>query len=146
MAFRLKDQDLQVKLDDISGGDFTQSLQSRAKYKDLHVMLDVPFRRAGKNTKRYEAYFFADEIEEVPDYNPHEWNVWPDTTPPEDEMMRIEIFEPDLSGDEKYNPTKVLYHLCATFKNREWIVQGEPLFWYQKHKRDWKVRFRPWEF
>ena len=39
-------------------------------------MFDVPFRRAGKNTKRYEAYFFLDEIEEIeeiPAYDPNKY-------------------------------------------------------------------------
>lgn len=65
MKYRLKDQELQKKLDEISGGDFSEKLQKSVRVLNS-VAIGVPFsREKGKNTKWFEAFFFPDEIEEV---------------------------------------------------------------------------------
>ena len=101
--YRLKDRDLQAKLDELSGGEFS---------KNLHLFDDELFASGwGKNLcftqtedengeeleeprtykqPQFGAFFNANEVEAVPEYNPHKWNRWPDVTPPEDVPMRVE--------------------------------------------------------
>ena len=146
MKYALKDRDLQKKLDDISGGDFTKSLQKAVRPKWSHLMFDVPFRRAGKNTKRYEAYFFLDEIEEIeeiPAYDPNKWNVWPDTNPPEGKLMRVEMYEPAEHDGPEYKPEKVHYRLCAIYEHGWRYCYGSNAL--IQRTQNLRIRYRPWE-
>lgn len=139
MTWRLKDQELQRKLDEISGGDFTEALQKYAKPSEF-LMFTVPFRRAGKNTKRYEAYFFAEEIEEVPQYDPHKWNEWPSVEPPYFVFMRMERLETQYPNAEPEDV--VIDRFCGFFSNGVW--HDADGFEYHPPEGD-KLFFRPWD-
>ena len=78
----------------------------------------------------------SQDIEPFLEYNPDDWNAYPEVTPPEGVLMRVEIEYPD--GD--------VSRACSIFKDEVWweAVNGEPI--------DVEVtsigkvkRFRPWE-
>ena len=133
MKYRLKDRELQKKLDDISDGDFSKQLEGivgRPAFNSLIV-------RFGSKTlgsevvNKFRADFSLDEIEEAPEYNPHGWNDFPKVTPPYDVLMRCE--EDTEDGTE---------HLCMKFVRDE-----DGGHWTDEHGMGvWNcTRFRPWE-
>ena len=91
MKYRLKDRELQKKLDEISDGDFSARLhKERELIKDsfkkeprLHVLW------FGEGSQ-FSAALYADMLEEVREYDPHKWNEYPEVTPPEGVLMRVE--------------------------------------------------------
>ena len=142
--YRLKDRALQKKLDEISGGDFSQKLQEKTPYQLTHTFVEVGFsREKGKNTRWFTATFRPDEIEEVPTYDPTRWNAWPDVEPPKGVLMRVEVKyrDRDLETPE---PTfgKVRERTCARFTGEYWIRSDGSSILFQM---DEIVRFRPWE-
>lgn len=91
MQYRLKDHELQRKLDEISDGDFSARLhKERELIKDsfqneprLHVLW------FGEGSQ-FSAALYADMLEEVREYDPHGWNDFPEVEPPEGVWMRVE--------------------------------------------------------
>lgn len=91
MKYRLKDRELQKKLDEISDGDFSARLhKERELIKDsfkkeprLHVLW------FGEGSQ-FSAALYADMLEEVAEYDPHGWNDFPEVEPPEGVLMRVE--------------------------------------------------------
>ena len=98
MKYRLKDRELQRKLDELSDGDFSARLhKERELIKDsfkkeprLHVLW------FGEGSQ-FSAALYADMLEEVREYDPHKWNEYPEVTPPEGVWMRCET---DLNAIE----------------------------------------------
>ena len=98
MKYRLKDRELQAKLDEISGGDFSKTLDEwdflvlRSKPGEEKGGISISFGPIGPAERcRFKANFSFEELEEVPEYDPHGWNSWPGVEPPEDVLMRLEI-------------------------------------------------------
>ena len=91
MQYRLKDHELQRKLDEISDGDFSARLhKERELIKDsfqkeprLHVLW------FGEGSQ-FSAALYVDMLEEVREYDPHGWNSFPEVEPPEGVWMRVE--------------------------------------------------------
>lgn len=91
MKYRLKDRELQRKLDELSDGDFSARLhKERELIKDsfkkeprLHVLW------FGEGSQ-FSAALYADMLEEVREYDPHGWNDFPEVEPPEGVWMRVE--------------------------------------------------------
>ena len=91
MKYRLKDRELQRKLDEISDGDFSARLhKERELIKDsfqkeprLHVLWFG-------ECSQFSAALYADMLEEVREYDPHGWNDFPEVEPPEGVWMRVE--------------------------------------------------------
>ena len=138
-TYRLKDSELQKQLDEISGGDFSEKLQEKAKNLTRLNFIQVVFsREKGKNTRWYEAWFRSEEIEELKEYDPRAWNDYPDVKPPKDGIYRVEVFyeKTDLSPD---------IQAAGHWDGSRWRVDdprgggGFPLY---EGKR---LRFRPWE-
>ena len=94
--YRLKDRDLQAKLDDLTNGAFSKNLHPYdetlfASYGDQEVVVEaLPGKRKHREPK-FGFWFTSDEVEAVPEYDPHGWNSWPGVEPPEDVLMRLEI-------------------------------------------------------
>ena len=127
--YRLKDRELQKKLDEISGGSFTESLESIKKPSCIVF-------QARNGGPAMSVNLTKQDIEQFLEYNPNDWNVFPDVTPPEGVLMRVEIEYPD--GD--------VSRTCAIFKDEVWweAVNGEPID--EEVTLTGKVkRFRPWE-
>ena len=87
MKYRLKDRELQKKLDEISNGGLSRMLGRLPYYttqssepdflhfsKNPHLMLEVT----------------SDMLESLREYNPHGWNSFPEVEPPEGVLMRVE--------------------------------------------------------
>lgn len=75
----------------------------------------------------------AIEFEEV--YDPHAWNNFPEITPPEDVLMRVEI---DANG--------ILLRNCAAFSGADWRITADGSAIYSDgYILDNVKRFRPWE-
>lgn len=99
MTVRLKDSELQKKLDEISGGDFSKALMSEniSNYGDSDV-IDIyygdQYCYPGSFTKKFSRHhirLFKSEIEQVNNYDPTKWNLWPEVTPPYNVLMRAEV-------------------------------------------------------
>lgn len=138
MKYRLKDRELQEKLDAISGGDFSKKLQDPAKSEEGFAVAYGDFPEI--NGLRHLSIFLADEIEEVPEYDPNAWNEWPDVTPPEKVLLRAEILTEryDQNGPEPKGG-RPRYRGCA-----KWIGYWD--FFGDAHvSMNETVRFRPWE-
>ena len=90
--YRLKDQELQKKLDELSDGDFSKRLESGLVSKEYPaeiycVSCDL---YAGTKRGRIEIRLTGCEIETVQKYDPKAWNSYPEVTPPEGVLMRVE--------------------------------------------------------
>lgn len=126
MRFRLKDRELQKKLDEISNGGLSRMLGRLPYYttqssepdflhfsKNPHLMLEVT----------------SDMLESLREYNPHGWNSFPEVEPPEGVLMRVEC-----------NQMKT----CLVFGNGKWrYPSGES---FENYEFAFPVkRFRPWD-
>lgn len=126
MRFRLKDRELQKKLDEISNGRLSRMLGRLPYYttqssepdflhfsKNPHLMLEVT----------------SDMLESLREYNPHGWNSFPEVEPPEGVLMRVEC-----------NQMKT----CLVFENGKWrYPSGES---FENYEFAFPVkRFRPWD-
>jgi hypothetical protein len=86
--YRLKDQELQKHLDAISGGAFSECLKV-----DLFFFEDgvtrINFGKKFGYASQFSVLILKDELEELPEYNPDDWNHYPEVTPPENTWMRV---------------------------------------------------------
>ena len=96
MRYRLKDRELQRKLDEATDGEFSRRLQNDRERMDGMILIGcmgmIEDRRRHNHTKlqRMTLCFAPDEIEEVAEYDPHGWNDFPEVEPPEGVWMRVE--------------------------------------------------------
>ena len=96
MKYRLKDRELQKKLDEATDGEFSRRLQNDRERMDGMILIGcmgmIEDRRRHHHTKiqRMTLCFATDEIEEVAEYDPHAWNKYPEVEPPKDVWMRCE--------------------------------------------------------
>ena len=126
MRFRLKDRELQKKLEEISNRGLSRMLGRLPYYttqssepdflhfsKNPHLMLEVT----------------SDMLESLREYNPHGWNSFPEVEPPEGVLMRVEC-----------NQMKT----CLVFENGKWrYPSGES---FENYEFAFPVkRFRPWD-
>lgn len=130
--YRLKDQELQKKLDEITDGDFSECLEKGAVDQFCRAgSIGVTCGRFGCNGHpRLKIDFYLHEYEELKEYNPNDWNNFPDTTPPENIPMRVEFIWNDGA----------LGKCCGVYRNGVWSNSED---------RDCEIenvkRFRPWE-
>lgn len=127
MKLRLKDREQQAWLDKVTGGLFSESLNLFTEDADK-----IEFQICDKAIITFK----RKDLEIIDKYHPDFWNAYPEVTPPEGVLMRVEIEYPD--GD--------VSRACSIFKDEVWweAVNGEPI--------DVEVtsigkvkRFRPWE-
>lgn len=95
MKYRLKDKELQAKLDDLTNGAFSKNLHPYdetlfASYGDRQVLVEAVSGKRKHLEPKFGFWFTPDEIESIPQYDPHGWNEYPDVTPPEGVLMRVE--------------------------------------------------------
>lgn len=96
MKYRLKDRELQRKLDEATDGEFSRRLQTDRERMGRMILIGcmgmIEDRRRHNHTKhqRMTLCFAPDEIEEVREYDPHAWNSFPEVEPPEGVWMRVE--------------------------------------------------------
>lgn len=119
MIYRLKDKDLQKRLDELTHGEFSKRLSQWKGHGHPILLCSLIFSES--------------EIEKFQEYNPKEWNKFPDVRPPEGVLMRVEC------GNGKKT--------CAKFH-----TFGDGACWCEQngsalpmaYSNDVK-RFRPWE-
>lgn len=133
--YRLKDQDLQHHLDAISGGDFSDVLNANDLDFDEDGMTEIAFGSSshGKTfiAEKFSVTLLKDEISFQ--YDPNAWNSFPEVTPPEGVLMRVE--------------TKTGRNFCGYYHIYEeggcWCYNDGILC--PKAISESVTRFRPWE-
>lgn len=138
MRYRLKDRELQKKLDEATDGEFSRRLQNDRERMDGIILIGcmgmIEDRRRHNHTKlqRMTLCFALDEIEEVAEYDPHGWNAFPEVEPPEGVWMRVEWREG-------------VVHRRAVARYEAW-GDGKEFVWVSDKRiiRDVE-RFRPWD-
>lgn len=135
MTWHLKDRELEKKLIEICPN-FLECIDFaiQTKEKDTNYIY-VEFDRERENdTLGFNyLYFWDDELEEVPEYNPHAWNEYPAVIPPENVWMRLEIFRTDIRSQRTYRDAAIF--LAGKWRNGESVIEiseGD------------EVRFRSW--
>lgn len=94
MTWHLKDRKLEKKLIALSQ-EFLQRLNAGVSSKRLdenYILVSFDRQRSGNYLDGNELLFWIDELEEVAEYNPHDWNEFPKVKPPYNVMMRVETY------------------------------------------------------
>lgn len=141
MKYRLKDEDLQRKLDALTDNKFSKSFEKSSEHVDVCKDYCEDFVICGVGVIRVRLY--ENSFEKVPEYDPNHWNEWPDVEPPEGVLMRVEVKYRDRDLDTP-EPTfgKIRERTCARFTGEYWIRSDGSSILFQM---DEIVRFRPWE-
>ncbi len=127
-TYRLRDRKLQQKLDELSNGAFSEMLKTMGKF-----LAKKPATNVQLGESRFTVTLFKEDFEIAPEYNPNEWNSYPDVTPPEGVLMRVEF---EFEG--------ILRRNCAIFENGAWRITENGKASYVVTLDDVK-RYRPWE-
>lgn len=150
MKYRLKDAELQKKLDEISNGDFSRALR---RLIELDIPVSEPicmafgdmqpcgFADGFGNFRRFSVCLLKDDLKIVKEYNPNNWNNYPDVTPPEGVLMRCIIKTPgrNLDGPEPELP-KICARTSGVWDGRRWHFFG-----HGDLREGCTVEFRTWE-
>lgn len=152
VTYRLKDRELQKKLDELTDGDFSKGLAETMNEDQSslpHISVDCgkwinPQAHERFSLFRFRIFLGKDEIEVVPVYDPKAWNEYPAVEPPEGVWMRFEYkcvnddlkdIEPCCNDDEPIG-VRLIY------RNGEWRnSRNSPLCTNIIRE----VRFRPWD-
>ena len=103
--YRLKDRKLQEKLDELSNGTFSEMLKTMGRF-----LVEKPATNIQLGESRFTVTLFKEDFVIAPEYDPNDWNVFPDVTPPEGVMMRCIIKTPGRNLD---GPEPELPKICA---------------------------------
>ena len=90
MKYRLKDRELQKKLDEISNGDFSRQVELNNSRLGPELEFKKQIVLWFGSVPLYALEITPDMLEEVREYDPHKWNNFPEVEPPEDVWMRVE--------------------------------------------------------
>lgn len=142
MKYRLKDRELQKKLDEATDGEFSRRLQNDRERMDGMILIGcmgmIEDRRRHHHTKiqRMTLCFATDEIEEVAEYDPHGWNDFPEVEPPKDVWMRCE----NVYGSEPERLERFAARYTSQYEDGEWVDA-----WFSNGLRRDVTSFRPWD-
>ena len=136
-TYRLRDRKLQHHLDAISGGEFSEALKSGNVEFDEDGFATVRFGSSKHEnnktlvTEKFSVFLHKDEVSFQ--YDPDAWNSFPEVTPPEGVLMRVE--------------TKTGRNFCGYYHIYEeggcWCYNDGILC--PKAISESVTRFRPWE-
>lgn len=124
MKYRLKDRDLQAKLDELTNGEFSTSLKGTIEPTDYYRRFNVD------GIGVISVMLNSSCLEERFDYDPRSWNPFPEVTPPEGKLMRVEFIWNDGSPGR----------CCGKLWNGVWVSSDDLNLEIECVKR-----FRPWE-
>ena len=139
MRFRLKDRELQKKLDEISKGDLSDALEVCSATVASALKRGKPTTIWFGVQPQLSLEITSDMLEEVREYDPRAWNDYSKVNPPEGVLMRVECHDGSKA--------------CAQlrFFEREGFCRPEGL-WCDIDGTPWPiadsdavVRFRPWD-
>lgn len=135
MRYRLKDKELQQKLDELSDGDFSKQLALNYKRicSDLEFLMQITLWFCKSEGPLHALEITPDMLEEVREYDPHGWNDFPEVEPPEGVLMRVEWRE----GVEL---RRGVARYVAWGDNKEFVWMGERGIIIRQVDR-----FRPWD-
>lgn len=142
MKYRIKDHELQRKLDEATDGEFSRRLQNDREHMDGMILIGcmgmIEDRRRHNHTKlqRMTLCFATDEIEEVQEYDPHAWNKYPEVEPPKDVWMRCE----NVYGSEPERLERFAARYTSQYEDGEWVDA-----WFSNGLRRDVTSFRPWD-
>lgn len=143
--YRLKDAELQRHLDAISGGKFTATLESGSLEFDEGDMAVVTFGSSMHGTTiiagKFSVILHKNETYVLAEYNPNDWNKFPDVTPPEGVLMRCVIKKPGRNLD---SPEPELPKICARTSG-VWDGKRWQFFGHGSLCEGSTVEYRPWE-
>lgn len=93
MTWHLKDRELEKKLIAIDP-EFIDKLQMTKGYGNYGFYLNLGgYVYSGDcGVPKIQIYLVPEDLEEVPEYNPHAWNEYPKVKPPYNVMMRVETY------------------------------------------------------
>ena len=91
MTWHLKDRELEEKLIAIDP-EFVDKLQIKEGCGNYGFYLDLGgcVYCGDVGVPKIQVYFVQEDLEEVPEYNPKDWNEFPKVKPPYNVMMRVE--------------------------------------------------------
>lgn len=139
MKYRLKDRELQKKLDEISKGDLSDALEVCSAAVASALKRGKPTTIWFGVQPQLSLEITPDMLEEVREYDPRAWNDYSKVNPPEGVLMRVECHDGSKA--------------CAQlrFFEREGFCRPEGL-WCDIDGTPWPiadsdavVRFRPWD-
>lgn len=131
MRFRLKDRELQKKLDEISKGDLSDALEVCSAAVASALKRGKPPTIWFGVQPQLSLEITSDMLEAVKEYDPHGWNDFPEVEPPEGVLMRCEWI--DCDG--------ITHHFAATC-----AYVANRFEWYDDEGGEVEVsRFRPWD-
>lgn len=142
MKYRLKDRELQKKLDEATDGEFSRRLQNDRERMDGMILIGcmgmIEDRRRHNHTKlqRMTLCFATDEIEDVAEYDPHAWNKYPEVEPPKDVWMRCE----NVYGSEPERLERFAARYTSQYEDGEWVDA-----WFSNGLHRDVTSFRPWD-
>ena len=95
MKYRLKDRELQKKLDELFGHQrFSEELNAECSRTgcrgniNMCLSFDPAVNIARDRCSYVTFYFMREDIERFVEYNPNGWNNFPEVTPPRNVLMR----------------------------------------------------------
>lgn len=129
MSWHLKDRELEkqlIELDsnflwNLNEAMYQFSLRENEEGEDL-IDVDMEIYRPPRYITA-QLQIEKTDIEKIVEYDHHTWNDYPEVTPPENELMRIECYDGTCGA--------------GTFVNGEWHEDGTDELPYV-------TRFRPW--
>lgn len=132
MTWHLKDRVLEEKLNKLVGNNqFTEALNRECIGIQNKKIIVIKF---GENTGHvkgsFRCYLDKSELMNI-GYDPHQWNNYPEVTPPENVWMRLEI----CPGSEDSG------RVGAKYVNGKWLLDDGTI----ENFGDYPARFRPWE-
>ena len=136
MTYKLKDEELQKKLDELTDRDLSRSLKANRINIDsirglasinLHVKKDVDLELILKR----EALEWLDisSPNKSGEFDPDMWNWWPNVQPPNNVPMRVVVFDNDVED--------TIWCGYGVFKNGKWEMDHEL-------GPDSEVKYRVW--
>ena len=126
--YRLKDAELQKRLDEVTGGNFSHRLQDNDFVKRMEIK--------GRNVA-VTLLLLTEEVEPIPEYTTKGWNPFPEVTPPDGVLMRLEYV--DKCGAKRKTCAMVSRKMCGIVSKGVWTN-------FDGYEIDIdKGRFRPWE-
>lgn len=135
-TYRLRDRKLQQKLDELSHGAFSEMLKTMGRF-----LAQKPATNIQLGESRFTITLFKEDFVIAPEYDPNDWNAYPDVTPPEGVMMRCIIKTPgrNLDGPEPELP-KICARTSGVWDGRRWQFFG-----YGSLCEGSTVEYRTWE-